>query len=51
MKLVNDTGRVTEWFKLNSMVANPDKLQLMFLKVKTKSKMSCHQRHVCYKRK
>ena len=32
-----DTGRETEWFKLNSMVANPDKFQLMFLKVKPNS--------------
>ena len=30
-KLMKDTYRVTDWFKVNSMVANPAKFQLMIL--------------------
>ena len=30
-KLSNDTHIVLNWFKVNSMVANPDKFQIMFL--------------------
>ena len=34
-KLYNDTYSVLNWFKVNSMVVNPDKFQKMFLKSKT----------------
>ena len=30
-KLSNDTHIVLNWFKVNSMVANPDKFQIIFL--------------------
>ena len=35
IKLMKDTKRVTEWFKVNSMVANPQKFQLMILGTET----------------
>ena len=34
-KLSNDTHIVLNWFKVNSMVANPGKFQIMFLGFKT----------------
>ena len=30
-RLTNDTNRIIEWFSHNSMIANPEKFQLMFL--------------------
>ena len=34
LKLSNDTPLVLNWFKVNSMVANPGKFQIMFLRSK-----------------
>ena len=31
LKLSNDTHLILNWFRINSMVANPDKFQIMFL--------------------
>ena len=31
-KLCNDTYIVPNWFRINSMVANPDKFQIIFLR-------------------
>ena len=31
LKLSNDTHLILNWFRINSMVANPGKLQIMFL--------------------
>ena len=37
LKLSNDTSIVLNWFKVNSMVANPGKFQIMFLRSKIDS--------------
>ena len=31
LKLSNDTHLILNWFRINSMVANPDKFQIIFL--------------------
>ena len=42
-RLKNDIKRVVDWYNANSMVANPDKFQLMFLgKEKEKEKSPIH---------
>ena len=32
LKLSNDTRLILNWFRINSMVANPDKFQIIFLR-------------------
>ena len=39
-RLKRDVDRVNTWFKINSMIANPDKYQIMFLGVKNPTELS-----------
>ena len=38
--IVNDTRMATNWFKLNEMVANPEKFPLIFLGIKEDHELS-----------